>query len=614
MICSHTLPTGVSSISTTQARQCVSPSRRIRIHAAHRARNRRVIQPDRPTTIERQTAVRQARSRRRHSLGERAARGPSSSWRIYRCGSVRATPRPPRVGVPDRMITGYHSVELLRCRDRCFQRSHRQYASNHAPRIRRDPHRCDARQRSGAGLRRPLRLQRRSRPLVTPPRTLQARPRIRPGKAIPVSLSSLRGKVVVLAFYPLDRSTGCTAELSKFRDEYATLFGSGVVVLPTSVDSLGSHASWAKESHFPFAMIADTKGELATKVWIAGRGPTDVQAHGVRDREGRQDRVRRHAVQRARAGRLRQTRRGDQDGERQLMQHRVEGCASDVHAALVASLFIDDAGGPLRAGAGSRGASGRDADADRVHHRRSDAGRLLRAVFFAAQGRARTPVSRRRGVHQRISGSRDHRDGAGSLSDDVGPISSSHGIVTNYGRSRRASPLVGGGGAGRVTIPLSRNDADRLAGAKDPRSRALSRFHERIAERFCRWAAQNKVCSGTRATGASRRARTTPTRCRRGFSISTRARSRQTLRWEVVDAAASRAIVSRARLGADGELRKQFRLSVSLSGRPRAGSALVLRISSDGFADRAVRARWTRRDGIRSRPTDGYSRRLVLDD
>lgn len=85
------------------------------------------------------------------------------------------------------------------------------------------------------------------------------------GKIIPVSLSSLRGKVVVLAFYPLDRSSGCTAELNKFRDEYTTLFGDGVVVYPTSIDSLSSHSSWAKEAGFPFAMIADPKSELATK-------------------------------------------------------------------------------------------------------------------------------------------------------------------------------------------------------------------------------------------------------------------------------------------------------------------------------------------------------------
>lgn len=92
------------------------------------------------------------------------------------------------------------------------------------------------------------------------------------GKAIPISLSALRGKVVVLAFYPLDRSGGCTIELSKFRDDYKTLFGDGVVVLPTSIDSLGSHASWAKDAHFPFAMIADTKAELATKYASQGGG------------------------------------------------------------------------------------------------------------------------------------------------------------------------------------------------------------------------------------------------------------------------------------------------------------------------------------------------------
>ena len=112
------------------------------------------------------------------------------------------------------------------------------------------------------------------------------------GKMIPVSLKSMRGKVVVLAFYPGDRTTGCTAELTKFRDEYKTLFGSDVVVLPTSVDSLGSHASWAKDAHFPFAMIADTKSEVATKYGSQGAGASDVQAHRVRHWQGWESRVR----------------------------------------------------------------------------------------------------------------------------------------------------------------------------------------------------------------------------------------------------------------------------------------------------------------------------------
>jgi peroxiredoxin Q/BCP len=85
------------------------------------------------------------------------------------------------------------------------------------------------------------------------------------GKAMPVSLAAMRGKVVVLAFYPLDRSQGCTIELTKFRDDYKSLFGEGVVVLPTSIDSVQSHASWAKDAHFPFAMIADPKGDVANK-------------------------------------------------------------------------------------------------------------------------------------------------------------------------------------------------------------------------------------------------------------------------------------------------------------------------------------------------------------
>ena len=90
------------------------------------------------------------------------------------------------------------------------------------------------------------------------------------GRMIPVSLAGMRGKVVVLAFYPLDRSQGCTVELNKFRDEYGTLFGNNVVVLPVSIDTLASHASWAHDSHFPFAMIADPKSELATKFGAQG--------------------------------------------------------------------------------------------------------------------------------------------------------------------------------------------------------------------------------------------------------------------------------------------------------------------------------------------------------
>ena len=56
--------------------------------------------------------------------------------------------------------------------------------------------------------------------------------------------------------------SGCTAELTKFRDQYRTLFGDGVVVLPISADSIPSHVSWASEAKFPFALVSDP--QLAT--------------------------------------------------------------------------------------------------------------------------------------------------------------------------------------------------------------------------------------------------------------------------------------------------------------------------------------------------------------
>jgi len=78
-----------------------------------------------------------------------------------------------------------------------------------------------------------------------------------------VSLAALRGKVVVLAFYPKDRTSGCTAELTKFRDEHAKLFGDSVVVLPISADSIASHVAWASEMKFPFALVSDPQLSVA---------------------------------------------------------------------------------------------------------------------------------------------------------------------------------------------------------------------------------------------------------------------------------------------------------------------------------------------------------------
>jgi peroxiredoxin Q/BCP len=90
----------------------------------------------------------------------------------------------------------------------------------------------------------------------------------------PMKLSSLRGKVVVLAFYPGDRTTGCTAELTKFRDEYSKMFGANTVVIPISVDSIPSHASWAADMKFPFALASDTQLTVADQYGSHNPGAT----------------------------------------------------------------------------------------------------------------------------------------------------------------------------------------------------------------------------------------------------------------------------------------------------------------------------------------------------
>jgi peroxiredoxin Q/BCP len=85
------------------------------------------------------------------------------------------------------------------------------------------------------------------------------------GKSMPVNLGALRERVVVLAFYPKDRSTGCTAELSKFRDEFAAIFGDGVTVLPVSLDDAATHALWAADMRFPFSLVVDSAGAIAAR-------------------------------------------------------------------------------------------------------------------------------------------------------------------------------------------------------------------------------------------------------------------------------------------------------------------------------------------------------------
>jgi len=80
----------------------------------------------------------------------------------------------------------------------------------------------------------------------------------------PLRLSELRGRIVVLAFFPRARTSGCTIQMKAYRDQYATLFGGGkdVTLLAISTDSAAALASWAIDEKFPFTFVSDA-GKVA---------------------------------------------------------------------------------------------------------------------------------------------------------------------------------------------------------------------------------------------------------------------------------------------------------------------------------------------------------------
>jgi peroxiredoxin Q/BCP len=84
-----------------------------------------------------------------------------------------------------------------------------------------------------------------------------------------ISLKDLKGKPVVLYFYPKDMTPGCTQEACDFRDSFARLRKLGVTVLGVSKDSVGSHQKFKEKHDLPFPLLADEDGKLckAYGVW-----------------------------------------------------------------------------------------------------------------------------------------------------------------------------------------------------------------------------------------------------------------------------------------------------------------------------------------------------------
>ena len=84
-----------------------------------------------------------------------------------------------------------------------------------------------------------------------------------------ISLGDLRGKKVVLYFYPKDSTPGCTKEACDFRDNVDRLKRKGARVIGVSADSVKSHEKFSKKYDLPFPLLSDESKEMlrAYGVW-----------------------------------------------------------------------------------------------------------------------------------------------------------------------------------------------------------------------------------------------------------------------------------------------------------------------------------------------------------
>jgi thioredoxin-dependent peroxiredoxin len=93
---------------------------------------------------------------------------------------------------------------------------------------------------------------------------------LKPGDAAPlfsatdqhgklISLDALKGKKVVLYFYPKDDTPGCTAEACNLRDNHSELIKQGYVVIGVSPDPLQKHEKFTEKYELPFSLLPDTE-------------------------------------------------------------------------------------------------------------------------------------------------------------------------------------------------------------------------------------------------------------------------------------------------------------------------------------------------------------------
>jgi thioredoxin-dependent peroxiredoxin len=85
-----------------------------------------------------------------------------------------------------------------------------------------------------------------------------------------VSLSALRGKSVVLVFYPGDDTPGCTKQLCQFRDDWSEALARGVEVFGVNPQRAASHTRFRSKYRFPFPLLVDEGQKVAASYHASG--------------------------------------------------------------------------------------------------------------------------------------------------------------------------------------------------------------------------------------------------------------------------------------------------------------------------------------------------------
>lgn len=78
-----------------------------------------------------------------------------------------------------------------------------------------------------------------------------------------VKLNDLRGKKVVLYFYPKDDTPGCTKEACSFRDAFSAFKKKGITILGVSPDKQSAHQKFTEKYKLPFTLLSDTDHTIA---------------------------------------------------------------------------------------------------------------------------------------------------------------------------------------------------------------------------------------------------------------------------------------------------------------------------------------------------------------